>query len=68
MSCKLKWAKSTICLPCRHIPLVRWWQWLNWLQVKNNRDQIDCYKNVDTKLIVASKYKDQNSVFTYKKC
>ena len=30
-----------------------------------NRDQIDCYQNVLTKLNVASKYKDQNGFFFF---
>ena len=28
-------------------------------------DQIDCYKNVETKLIVNPKNRDQNNVFAY---
>ena len=33
-------------------------------QVKNSKDQIDCYQNVGTKLTVTPKCKDQNGVFT----
>ena len=29
-------------------------------------DQIDCYKNLGTKLTMIPKYRDQNSVFAYK--
>ena len=34
------------------------------MQVENNKDQIDCYQNIGTKLIVTPKYKDKNSDFT----
>ena len=31
---------------------------------KNNIDLIDCFHNVEIKLTVTSKYKDQNDIFT----
>jgi len=34
------------------------------LQVENNRDQIDYYQNVGTKLTVTLKCNDQNCIFT----
>ena len=37
------------------------------MQDENNRDQINCYKNVGTKLTVALKCRDQNSIFAKKK-
>ena len=33
------------------------------MQIENNRDQIERYQNVGTKLTVTPKFKDQNSVF-----
>ena len=35
----------------------------NWLQIKSDRDQINCYQNVRTKLIMIPKYRDQNSIY-----
>ena len=37
--------------------------WTKLIARKNNRDQIDRYQNVRTKLTVTPKYKDQNGVF-----
>ena len=33
--------------------------------MQNNREQIDCYQNVKTKLTMILKCKDQNNVFAY---
>ena len=33
------------------------------MQVENNRNQIDCYQNVGTKLTVTPKCRDQNGVY-----
>ena len=33
------------------------------MQIENNKDQIDCYQNVGTKLTVTLKCMDQNGVF-----
>ena len=35
----------------------------NWLQFKNNMDQINYYQNVRTKLTIIQKYKNQSSIF-----
>ena len=37
------------------------------MQVENNKDQIDCYQNVGTKLTMTLKCRDQNGIFAYKK-
>ena len=38
---------------------------INQLQFENNMDQINCYQNVGTKLIVTPKCRDQNRVFAF---
>ena len=38
----------------------------NWLQIKNNNGQINCYQNVGTKLTMTPKYKNQNDIFALK--
>ena len=38
---------------------------INQLQFENNRDQINCYQNVGTKLIVTPIWRDQNRVFAF---
>ena len=38
---------------------------LNWFQIENNKDQINCYKNIRTKLNATSKCRDQYSIFAY---
>ena len=63
-SCHLSFKSANNTYHLSHINfLLVSWRWKpNWLQVKNNRNQIDCYKNVGTKLTAIPKYKDQNDI------
>jgi len=38
----------------------------NLLQIETNRNQIDCYQNVENKLTMTSKCRDQNGSFPKK--
>ena len=42
---------------CRHFLLISF--------IENNRNKIDYNQNIGTKLIITSKYRDQNSVFDF---
>ena len=34
----------------------------NWPQFENDRDQINCYQNIGTKLTIIQKYNNQNGI------